>query len=426
MRAIKRMTLILFAAVLASFALAGSAFAANASDIKLDSPIRAVTLSATATRSDFQVMFDNATQADHLVNISIDTSQLPEADKWDVGLWDRFFSYKISQLIVGPPPDPTNVNAPAQPSYTLRMSFTSDNRPDPGDYPVTLTVTDASDPSIVYGTATYTVTVPPAAVDTGTVTAQVDYPNLQGPNTSTFSFEVDVKNGMATDHSFALAATVLDANQQPTTGWDVTFSPAFGASKTIQSVAVSSKLDQRVDVNVKPPSGAAAGDYYIPFTATSEDGTLVAKATLRARIVGQGTLAATTPTGNLSMNATAGKETTNTFRLQNNGTADLNNVVLSSQAPQDWVVKFQGLTANTVASLPANNYIDVQFTVQPPKDAVPGDYQVTLKGQGLGTSDSAVLRVTVTQSTIWGWLGIVLVILVIGSLVGLFWRLGRR
>ena len=62
----------------------------------------------------------------------------------------------------------------------------------------------------------------------------------------------------------------------------------------------------------------------------------------------------------------------------------------------------------------------------PPDNAVPGDYIVTLRGRSADASSTVNLRVTVEQSTIWGWLGIVLVLVVLGSLGGLFWRLGRR
>ena len=79
-----------------------------------------------------------------------------------------------------------------------------------------------------------------------------------------------------------------------------------------------------------------------------------------------------------------------------------------------------------IPSLPANQQIDIITTILPAADAIPGDYLVTLRANHPDTNASLELRVTVAQSTIWGWLGIVLVVLVIVILGALFVRLGRR
>ena len=79
-----------------------------------------------------------------------------------------------------------------------------------------------------------------------------------------------------------------------------------------------------------------------------------------------------------------------------------------------------------IETLPVDNQIDVKIFVTPPSDAIPGDYEITIRGRSQEATDTVVLRVTVDQSTIWGWLGIVLVIAVLGALMGLFWKLGRR
>jgi uncharacterized membrane protein len=51
---------------------------------------------------------------------------------------------------------------------------------------------------------------------------------------------------------------------------------------------------------------------------------------------------------------------------------------------------------------------------------------IKLRSRNNEASSVADIRVTVEQSTIWGWLGLLLVIVVLASLGGLFWRLGRR
>jgi len=134
-------------------------------------------------------------------------------------------------------------------------------------------------------------------------------------------------------------------------------------------------------------------------------------------------LITSTTSGLLSMNATAGEETSNTMRFTNFGTGDLLGVDMSADAPPQWIVDFE---IDRIETLPVNNQIDVVINVTPPDDTIPGDYEITLRGRNQEATDSVVLRVTVDQSTVWGWLGIVLVLVVLGSLMGLFWKLGRR
>ncbi|MDE2764948.1 MAG: hypothetical protein OXI25_00760, partial [Chloroflexota bacterium] len=64
--------------------------------------------------------------------------------------------------------------------------------------------------------------------------------------------------------------------------------------------------------------------------------------------------------------------------------------------------------------------------ITPPSDAIPGDYAVTITARSPEDFSDVEFRVSVSQSTIWGWLGIVIVIIVLGGLIGLFVRLGRR
>ena len=40
--------------------------------------------------------------------------------------------------------------------------------------------------------------------------------------------------------------------------------------------------------------------------------------------------------------------------------------------------------------------------------------------------DKLTLRVTVLTPTIWGWVGVIIVVLVVIGLIAMFWRLGRR
>ena len=240
-----------------------------------------------------------------------------------------------------------------------------------------------------------------------------------------FEFEVVIDNDTGADSSFSLEGEVLetlDGSGLPLPGWEINYLPSFGAERLISSISVNDALSERVDVRVTPPRSAEPGDYYVPVVVQDEAG-FGAVAILQISLRGRGQLITSTDTGLLNVDATAGEAAYTKLRLTNFGTADMEGITLLADAPQGWEVTFE---SSEVLPLPVNNQIDMPVTVIPAGDAIPGDYLVTLRANHIDASDTLELRVTVAQSTIWGWLGIVLVILVIGGLGALFWRLGRR
>jgi uncharacterized membrane protein len=42
------------------------------------------------------------------------------------------------------------------------------------------------------------------------------------------------------------------------------------------------------------------------------------------------------------------------------------------------------------------------------------------------SADKMVMRVTVETPTIWGWVGVIIIIIVVAGLIGIFMRFGRR
>ena len=68
----------------------------------------------------------------------------------------------------------------------------------------------------------------------------------------------------------------------------------------------------------------------------------------------------------------------------------------------------------------------VPVTITPASDAVAGDYQVTLTVRGGTATDSINVRTTVNTSTLWGYVGIGLIALVVIALLLVFRRYGRR
>ena len=411
---IGRLLLVLTTLAFAFGLLSAAAYAQQPSDVRLDSAVRSLEMGPRETRADLTVDLYNTTEERRLVKIVLE--DIPQG--WDIAVWDRFFDFKIGEIVVEPPaPDDTG----ASQSLRLRVDI-PDERPPAGAYSFGLRIT-SPDGSIEYDSARYTIVVPepPASTDTG-VAITVTYPALSGPSTSEFEFEIVIDNDTGADSSFSLTAAALDQNGQVLPGWDITFSPSFGQERVISSISVGDALNERVDVRVTPPRNTSPGDYLIPVQVQDDAG-FEADALLLVTIRGRGEVFMSTDTGLLNVDATAGEEASTKLRLTNFGTAELLEIGLLADAPQGWEVNFE---VDSVAALPVNNQIDITTTVLPAADAIPGDYLVTLRANHPDTNASLELRVTVAQSTIWGWLGIVLVVLVIVILGALFVRLGRR
>jgi uncharacterized membrane protein len=201
---------------------------------------------------------------------------------------------------------------------------------------------------------------------------------------------------------------------------DFTFTPAFGEQKLIASLSLTPNGSQRVKVTVRPALLAAADSYPIFISVDNDD--YQADIVLETTLTGSFELLLTTPDSRLNVNATRGKPTTTTVRLINTGTADLRDVRFSASTPANWAATF----SPDVTDLDRTQQIDPNVTITPPSDAVPGDYIITVRAQTPDTTDTVDLRVTVEESSIWQWFGIALVVIVVGGMLGVFVRLGRR
>jgi uncharacterized membrane protein len=252
----------------------------------------------------------------------------------------------------------------------------------------------------------------------GAVTMTTDFPSLQGPSTTTFSFNLTLHNDTAQDLTFGL-------NAQGPAGWVVSATPSSQAQA--QSVEVKAGSSQAIKVSADPPSDVAAGSYPIDVTASSGD--IQASGQLTVEIIGQYELQLTTPDGRLNGNGSAGSTAELTLSLVNNGTAPLIEVKPTTSAPTGWDIKFD---PETVATIDPGQSAPVVARITPSTAAVAGDYVVTIRASGKSAdgqqtaSANADIRFTVETSPIWLIVGIGLIVLVFAGLAFVFQRYGRR
>jgi uncharacterized membrane protein len=246
----------------------------------------------------------------------------------------------------------------------------------------------------------------------GSVSLTSDFPQLRGAATASFSFNLDLKNDTPRDLTFNLTTEGPD-------GWDVTATPSG------QTQAASAKVDagasSTISVSAKPPQDVQAGPYPIHVTATS--GGQTADIDLQVEITGNFTMDVKTPNDVLSNRGTAGGEIRQEIDITNTGTAPLEGLKLDATAPTDWKVTFDPATPPAVQPQTTQK---VTAIITPSSNAITGDYQTTIKVSNDNVNDSIELRTTIETSQIWAFVGIALIVLVLGGLFWVFRTYGRR
>jgi len=245
----------------------------------------------------------------------------------------------------------------------------------------------------------------------GAVTMTTDIPQLKGASDASFKFTLTLTNDTPDDLTFS----VVSAGPA---GWTV--DTQVGTQAQAASVVVKAGANTPVSVTAKAASDTAAGTYPITVDATSGDRT--AHTDLSVEITGSYNLALSTVDQRVNMSATAGGTSDLTVVLTNSGTADIAAAALSASAPSGWKVVFEPATV----AVPAGKQVQAVAHVTPSSDAIAGDYVATFKADAPEANASTDIRVTIETSLLWGAIGVLLILLVLGGLWWTFRRYGRR
>lgn len=246
------------------------------------------------------------------------------------------------------------------------------------------------------------------------------YPILRGSASTSLEFEVQLKYEGSKSKTFELAVTGVPP------GWSASIKPSYGEGE-IAAMTVEPFKDyvDRVKVGFSPIWGnlPEPGNYVITLEVWSGDIRETVELTREVIAVPNYNFYLYTATGRLNTEVKAGEDNHLSLLLENSGTAAIANISLWSTKPEGWSVTFN---PDKVDSLEAGLIQEVDAVITPPRKTVAGDYSVTIRAQGKEDSESMELRVTVLTPTIWGWVGIIIVLVVIAGVAILFRQLGRR
>lgn len=334
---------------------------------------------------------DIINSSNSIQTVSLQVVEQPE--DWEVSLTAGGWS--ISQLSIKPQ---------SEESFTMQIEVPL--RVEKGRYTFMLRATDAAG-----GVSTLPITIEVTEQGTFKTELETEQPSMQGTADSKFEYKVTLRNRTADEQLYALSAAAPR-------GWSVQFEVS---NQKVTSVKVDANATRDISVTIDPPEEIEAGTYTIPVTAQA--GSFSAEEKLEVQITGTYKMELTTPTGRLSTDITAGREKMVELQLNNTGSTELIDIKLSQAAPVDWEVRFE---PENISSLLPGESATAKAYIKASGKAIAGDYVVSLKAQTPEASDSADFRVTVETSALWGWVGVLIIALVVAGIYYLFRRYGRQ
>jgi uncharacterized membrane protein len=238
-----------------------------------------------------------------------------------------------------------------------------------------------------------------------------DQANIQGNNTSVFTYQCMLRNSTAEKLLYTIMA-------ESPAGWNVIF--RYNGQQ-VTSVEVNENSNASINIEIDPPDMIEAGTYRVPIHATNNSSS--ADLVLEAVIKGSYGMELTTPTGLLSAGITAGDQKRLELVIRNTGSAELKGVQLTAANPVNWEVTFDPKKIDMIES---GKSAQVFATVKAAKNAIAGDYVTDIEARTTEIRAKAQFRISVETSMLWGWIGILIIAIALGSVYYLFRKYGRR
>lgn len=238
-----------------------------------------------------------------------------------------------------------------------------------------------------------------------------EQPNMEGHADANFTYSANLKNHTAETQRYALQA-------QAPEGWSVQFK---SEGNSITSIEIEPNESKDIQIEVTPAENVVADTYKIPVIAAS--GSTTSELELEAVITGKYGIELSTPDGKVSTDVTAGRNRVIELVVKNTGTADLHDISLSASTPPNWDATFD---QDTIPTLAAGESKTVKATLSASDNAIAGDYVTTFRARTAEVSSEAPFRVSVKTSTLWGLIGIAIILVVVGGLYYIVRKYGRR
>ncbi len=353
---------------------------------------------------DFEMDVDVVNPGKEPVLVKLQTDSVPGG--WEAAFHSRYPSFPVRSVMVE-----------GEKSKTLEFKVKVPDKVDGKTFTIKVSAKDRRGGSAQSETITFRLVA--KKVETGGLKLESQYPELTGPTNQTFKFSVDLKNETDKDLTTAVSG-------QAPSGWRVLVKPQFD-DNILSSIALKKSASQTLSVEIEAPTLAEAGEYPISFTALSGP----FKAEKQFKVILTGTydfiMGVPTPGDRLALrlntSVKVGKKSDVDFVIVNTGTAPLLNLTFKSTKPEGWTLEFE---PKKIDSLKPGDFRQIVTSIQTADRTIAGDYLLNVTSKNPDATKNIDFRVTVAPPTLWGWIGALIVALVILGLSAVFYRLGRR
>ena len=258
-----------------------------------------------------------------------------------------------------------------------------------------------------------------------TIEFETTLPKIQAKDGETFTFDfvaIYDPGSVAVDSEANTTDKTFNITVDYPTGWVAAV--ASGSTEAL-SINISPNSRESLKMLAVPLTSQEPGEYNftVNFKSAEEGDSLEGSIDFTAVITATYEIKLTTKTGRLSTELTAGKDNEYKLIVTNNSSISVENITLSSTEPEGWQVNFDN---KTIESIEAGATAEITTVINPPEKTIAGDYMLTFKASSENSNSSIDVRATVETPTIWGIVGIGIIVIVIVGVAIIFTRLGRR
>jgi uncharacterized membrane protein len=238
-----------------------------------------------------------------------------------------------------------------------------------------------------------------------------------------FEFEASM------EYSGGEEARTFDLSATGPQDWTVYVTPTYPTDKQILDIRLEPTLPYqtaqitKILIHVSPPYWLLPEPGEYPITVEATSGEVTGSIQFTAVVTSTYIMSLAPSEERYNTAATAGRDNYFSIEVINSGSAPIDDIVLSSSKPTGWTIEF---SPSEIGSITALDSQTVEVNIKPPAKTIAGDYQISLTAKGKQISDDMDVRVSVETPTIWGWVGVAIIVVVVAGLVYVFMRFSRR